>query len=378
MRPITPPAVIGIVGAGQLGRMLAQVAHRYGYQVAVLTGGDRQTPAGTVADIEVAAEFNDPEAVQRFVACVDVVTWELENVSLDVADAAIATGIPVRPGPRVIAAARDRGVEKEAITSAGVPVAPYREVTGPSELEEAVIAFDAPVIIKTVRGGYDGKYQARVASSHSLDPAGVFEGLGSSRLIVEQELLFDREVSVVVARTADGLIADHGVMENVHVDGILDTTITPADIPLQVSAEAISIAVELADHLDVVGLLCVEMFVVGSELFVNEIAPRPHNSGHCTIEAAVASQFEQHLRAICGLPLGDGACRPAAMAQLLGELWDTGEPDWVEVLSDPKVSMHLYGKREARRGRKMGHLTCVDTTPMSALEQVLAARERIL
>ncbi|MCY3953965.1 MAG: ATP-grasp domain-containing protein, partial [bacterium] len=205
----------------------------------------------------------------------------------------------------------------------------------------------------------------------------VFRRLGSVRLIVEQEVPFDREVSVVVARSASGAVADHGVMENVHVGGILDTTTVPARLPEEVTAAARRIAARLARHLDVVGVLCVEMFVVGSDLLVNEVAPRPHNSGHCTIEAAAVSQFEQQLRAVCGLPLGDGGCRPAAMAQLLGDLWAGGEPAWCEALSDPGIRLHLYGKRDPRPGRKMGHFTCVDATPELALKRVLAARERL-
>ena len=386
MSPLTPPAVIGIVGGGQLGRMLAQVAHRHGYRVAVLTGGEGRSPAGSVADIEIAEPFDDPAAVQRLVACADVITWELENVDLGVAEAASAAGIPVRPRPEALAAAADRAAEKRALVAAGVPVAPYREAVSPGELAAAVAALDGPVIVKTARGGYDGKGQVRLpAAAPEPEPepvreaaaAELFEQLGSVRLIVEQEVPFDREVSVVLARSASGAVADHGVMENVHVDGILDTTTVPARLDDDVAAAARGIAARIARHLELVGVLCVEMFAVGSELVVNEIAPRPHNSGHCTIEAAAASQFEQQLRAVCGLPLGDGACRPAAMAQLLGGLWAGGQPPWPEALSDPGVHLHLYGKREPRPGRKMGHLSCVDATPELALKRVLAARDRL-
>lgn len=377
-----PPAVIGIVGGGQLGRMLAQVAQRHGYRVAVLTGGAEQTPAGTVADVEIAAPFDDAEAVARLVSCADVITWELEDVDLAVADVAADAGVPVRPRSEVLAAAADRGAEKRALRAAGVPVVPYREATEVTELAAAVATLDGPLIVKTARGGYDGKGQIRLSANGS-EPARaegaaeVFRRLGSVRLVVEQEVPFDREVSVVVARTASGAVADHGVMENVHVDGILDTSTVPARLPQGTAAAALGIAGRLAECLDVVGVLCVEMFVVGSEVIVNEMAPRPHNSGHCTIEAAASSQFEQQLRAVCGLPLGDGTCRPAAMAQLLGQLWDGGEPPWSAALADPAIRLHLYGKREPRPGRKMGHLTCVDATPEQALERVLAARERL-
>lgn len=380
MSVLTPPGVIGIVGGGQLGRMLAQVAKRHGYGVAVLTGGGGQTPAGAVADVEIAASFDDAAGIQRLVDCADVITWELEDVDLGVADLAAAAGIPVRPRQQVLAAAADRGAEKRALTAAGVPVAPYREATGPPGLAAAVAALGGPVIVKTARSGYDGKGQIRLSAGEPSQERAdeLFRRLGSVPLIVEQVVPFDLEVSVVVARSVAGEIVDHGVMENVHVGGILDVTTVPARLPTDVADAACGIAGRLVRHLDVVGVMCVEMFVVGSELIVNEVAPRPHNSGHCTIEAAPVGQFEQQLRAICGLPLGDGACRPAAMAQLLGDLWSGGEPRWSEVLSDPGIRLHLYGKREPRPGRKMGHLTCVEETPELALKRVLAARERLV
>ena len=382
MSVLHPPSVVGIVGGGQLGRMLAHAAQRFGYRTAVLTGGAERTPAGAVADLEIAAAFDDGGAVQRFVDCADVITWEFENVDLGVADAAAGAGVPVRPGRQVVAATADRGAEKRAIVGAGMPVAPYREAASTRELAAALAALDGPVICKTARNGYDGKGQIRIPSRRSLSepppgPEGTFAAMGSCPLVVEQEVPFDCEVSVVVARGADGTVTDHGVMENMHVDGILDTTVTPARLPPEVATEARGLAARLAGHLDAVGVLCVEMFVVGTELVVNEMAPRPHNSGHCTLEAAAASQFEQQLRAVCGLPLGDGACRPAAMVQLLGHLWDGGEPPWERALADPGVHLHLYGKREARPGRKMGHLTCVDSTGERALERVLEARDRL-
>ena len=388
MSGLHPPSVVGIVGGGQLGRMLAHAAQRFGYRTAVLTGGHERTPAGAVADIEIAAAFDDAGAVQRFVDCADVITWEFENVDLGVAEVAAAAGVPVRPGRHVVAAASDRWEEKKAVISAGAPVAPYREAASPWELAAALAALSGPVICKTARDGYDGKGQVRIPSRGATpepppapetppEPEKIFAAMGSCRLVVEQEVPFDREVSVVVARGADGAVADHGVMENVHVDGILDTTVTPARLPPEVAGEARCLAARLAEHLDVVGVLCVEMFVVGTDLVVNEMAPRPHNSGHCTIEAASASQFEQQLRAVCGLPLGDGACRPAAMVQLLGHLWSGGEPAWERALADPGVHLHLYGKRDARPGRKMGHITCVDSTPELALKRAVEARDRL-
>ena len=209
----------------------------------------------------------------------------------------------------------------------------------------------------------------------------VVGALDGERLVVEEVVPFDAEISVVVARGLDGEVAHHGVMENVHVNRILDTTVTPPlSVPPAVASAAPDLATAIARYLDLVGVLCVEMFVTGEELIVNEIAPRPHNSGHCTIEAAPTSQFARQLRAICGLPLGDGACRPAAMVQLLGDLWGDGAappPDWPAALADPGVQLHLYGKEEVRPGRKMGHITCTDTSAERALERALAARRRL-
>ena len=450
---LAPPGVIGIVGGGQLGRMLTHVAHRYGYRVVVLTGGGSLTSAGSMADVEIAASFADVEAVKGFVSQVDVITWELENVDECVAAIASEREVSVYPDFNVLDVAADRLKEKQAFVDAGVCVAPHHKVARSSELvdaaQHALHTFNTPIIIKTARGGYDGRGQIRLSSedinvldrrvfsylnslsrSHGERAGGSIAcgehadykyvgddsadggsacGEHAGGYVVEQELQFDKELSVVLARGLDGQIVDHGVMENNHVNQILDTTVTPAQISCDIADEARAIAVRLAEHLNMVGVLCVEMFLVGSKLIVNEMAPRPHNSGHCTVDAAVSSQFEQQLRAVCGLPLGDGRCRPAAMAQLLGETWNACEPAyepaWDLALTDPAIKLHLYGKdlgthssKHARR--KMGHLTCVgssfpdmpmpyasdgevstssaDTSSADALARVLAARERLV
>lgn len=381
-RAIAPGATIGIVGGGQLGRMLSFEAHRLGYRVAVLTGGAKDTPGGRVAEVEVAAAYDDDLAVQRFVDLSDVITWEFENVEVGLLAAlASLADVPVRPGGSVIAAAQHRGRERRALLAAGAPVAAYREVATASELVRAIADLGAPVIAKQVRFGYDGRGQVRLSSADETACRHVVETIGEEGLVVEEVVPFDAEISVVVARGVTGSLTDHGVMENVHVNGILDTTVTP---PLSVSAGVVAAAVDLAatvaEHLGLVGVLCVEMFVTGEDLVVNEIAPRPHNSGHCTIEAAPTSQFGQQLRAICGLPLGDGSCRPAAMVQLLGDLWDEPSgrgPAWEEAMADPGVRLHLYGKEEVRPGRKMGHITCIDRSAERALERALAARHRL-
>lgn len=381
-RPLAPGATIGIVGGGQLGRMLSFEAHRLGYRTAVLTGGAKDTPGGRVAEVEVAAGYDDDLAVQRFVDLCDVITWEFENVEVGLlAELATRSGVPVRPAGRIIVAAQDRGRERRALMAAGAPVAAFREVATATELVRAVEELGPPVIAKRARFGYDGRGQVRLTAVDESTARQVVGALDGERMVVEKVVPFDAEISVIVARGIDGEVAHHGVMENVHVNRILDTTVTPpVSVRPGVTAAALELATAIARHLDLVGVLCVEMFVTGEDLVVNEIAPRPHNSGHCTIEAAPTSQFARQLRAICGLPLGDGACRPAAMVQLLGDLWGDGTaapPDWSAALADPGVHLHLYGKEGVRPGRKMGHITCTDTSAGRALERALAARRRL-
>ncbi len=382
-RAIEPGGTIGIVGGGQLGRMLSFEAHRLGYRVAVLTGGAKDTPGGRVADVEVAAAYDDDLAVQRFVDLSDVITWEFENVEVRLlAELAARSGVPVRPAGSIVTAAQDRGRERRALMASGAPVAAFREVATAAELDRAVADLGLPVIVKRMRFGYDGRGQVRLTTADEAAVREVVEVLGRERLLVEEAVPFDAEISVVVARGINGEVAHHGVMENVHVNRILDTTVTPPiSVPPRVAAAAVELATAVVRHLDLVGVLCVEMFVTGDSLVVNEIAPRPHNSGHCTIEAASTNQFGQHIRSICGLPLGDGSCRPVAMVQLLGDLWNDPsgrQPAWSEAMSDPGVHLHLYGKEEVRPGRKMGHITCTDTTGERALQRVLAARGRLL
>jgi len=373
--PLGPGTTIGIVGGGQLGRMLAQTARQHGYGVAVFTGGGSGSPAGVLADREFSGSFDDPEEVAGFLAMVDALTWEFENVDPALADAAEAMGVVVRPSGSIIAVAQDRELEKQALTAAGVGVSPWRSAETLADLEVAVDALGVPVIAKTARFGYDGKGQVRINNRDEI--AAAWDLLGGARLVVESLISFDRELSVVVARGIDGEIVDHGVMENTHVNHIIDTTVVPAMVDAATAEAARKTAHMVAEGLELVGVLCVELFDTAEGLLVNEIAPRPHNSGHCTIEAAAAGQFEQQLRAVTGMPLGDGSCRPAAMAQLLGDLWESGEPDWSAVLGQPGVHLHLYGKSEARPGRKMGHLTCVSDDPARALRQVLEAREAL-
>jgi 5-(carboxyamino)imidazole ribonucleotide synthase len=355
--------------------MLAGSAHQHGYRVVVFTGGETGSPAGRVAEVEVATAFDDPDGVAGFLDRADVVTWEFENVDPRLAEIAELEGIPVRPAGSIIATAQDRVREKRALEDAGVPVAPWRPAGTRDELRAAVEELGAPVIAKTTRMGYDGRGQARLESVD--DVADVWHRLEAGPLVVETVVDFERELSVIVARGVDGSLVDHGVMENDHADHILDTTVVPARIAPERAAEARAIARRVAEAWGLVGVLCVELFDAPGGLVVNEVAPRPHNSGHCTIEAAPASQFEQQLRAVTGLPLGDGRCRPAAMAQLLGDLWSPGEPAWPAVLALGDVHLHLYDKSDPRPGRKMGHLTCVGDAPDAALHRVIDARHAL-
>lgn len=377
---LLPGATVGIVGGGQLGQMLAHVAQQFGYRVAVLTGGARDTPAGRVADHEVVGAFDDEAAIKEFVALSDVVTWEFENVDVALADVARDAGVPVRPDPSVIAVAQDRRLEKAALEAAGVPVAPWRAVDDVEGLTLALGEVGVPAILKTARFGYDGKGQVRINSRAAAEVAAAWAAMEGAPAIVEAVVEFEFECSVVVARGIDGVCVDHGVVVNDHVNHILDTSFTPSGFDPAIDQALVAAAHSVAQDLDVVGVICIEFFVAAvdsgdhARLVVNEIAPRPHNSGHLTIEAAPASQFEQQLRAVCGLPLGDGACRPAAMAQVLGDLWDPTPPAWDQVLADPQVHLHLYGKTEAKPGRKMGHLTVVADNPKAALDRVQRSR----
>ncbi len=391
--PLPPGSTVGVVGGGQLGRMLAYAAHQHGYRVAVLTGGEKDSPAGTVAEIEIAAGFDDEVAIERLLAESDVITWEFENVDVGIADAAARAGLEVRPSGKIIATAQDRRAEKTALEAAGVAVAAWRSASSERELEAAVRELGLPVIAKAARFGYDGKGQARIERPDEV--AGVWRRLGGRRLVVESVVEFERELSVIVARTHLGEVADHGVMENHHVNHILDSTVTPARTSARRMSEAGAIAARIAETWDLVGVMCVEMFDSVDGLIVNEVAPRPHNSGHCTIEAAAAGQFEQQLRAVVGMPLGNGSCRPAAMVQLLGDLFLEGEPDWSRVFaastgssassgssastgsSTSNVHLHLYGKHEPRKGRKMGHMTAVGDDPDELLDNLVALRKAL-
>lgn len=375
-RTILPGATLGVLGSGQLGRMFSLAAARLGYRVHVFSPY-ADSPAGQVADQDTVADYDDLEAVARFARTVDVVTLEFENVPTSVTNVA-ARYAPVRPSCQVLHVAQDRVREKQFLQSAGIPCTPYAEVVSDEQLAGAVNQVGVPAVLKTTASGYDGKGQAKIESPDAAAVA--WQSLARRPAILEGWVEYEREFSVLVARSASrGEIAIYPPIANYHENHILDLSVCPVPSLESAVDEAHGIASAIVEQLDAVGILCVEFFLTtDGRLLVNEIAPRPHNSGHLTIDACATSQFEQQLRAICGLPLGPTELiSPAAMANLLGHLWQSSEPPWAEAISDPAVRLHLYGKTEAQAGRKMGHLTVLADSSQQAADRALAARDRL-
>jgi 5-(carboxyamino)imidazole ribonucleotide synthase len=374
MKVVTPGATVGVLGSGQLGRMFAIAARRMGYRVHVLSPGS-DTPTGQVADVEVTAAYDDLDALRAFARRVAVLTFEFENVPRAALDA-VAGVVPIRPGAEGLWVSQNREREKEFLERVNVPVARWATVRTGDDLASAVSSVGAPAVLKTAAFGYDGKGQARISSKDLPAAAAAWASLGSVPCVLEEFVDFRREVSIVAARGADGDVAFFPAFENEHSRHILDVTTAPASLTPSEEGRAHEMTRAVLEALDYVGVLCIEFFhAKDGRLLVNEIAPRPHNSGHLTIDACVTSQFEQQLRAACGVPLGGAELlRPAAMANLLGDLWEAAEPDWPSALRLPDVRLHLYGKSEPRTGRKMGHLTALAGSPHEARERVLAAR----
>ncbi len=371
-------STIGIFGGGQLGRMLAMAARAMGYRTVSLDPGE-DCPASQVTDFHIAAEYDDLEAARELAAWSDVVTYEFENVDATAIER-IAELKPVYPSPSVLRVCQDREIEKSTMRELGIGVPEFRVVGSGNEAVDAVRAIGLPGVMKTTRWGYDGKGQSVVRDAS--DAVSAFEGLGGSRdapVIVEGFVDFAMEVSVVCARDLSGEMRAFPVSENVHVDGILDTSMVPARCSDEVKVEAERVAMRIAEGLDVVGLIAVEMFVTrDGEVLVNELAPRPHNSGHWTIEGCETSQFEQLARIMAGMPMGDVGLRSSTvMVNLLGDVWEAtgGAPDWGAVLGMPRTHLHLYGKSGYRVGRKMGHITVTGETVEEALAVAVAARE---
>ena len=374
-RVIPPGSTIGVLGGGQLGRMFAMAARRLGYRVHTLAPDD-DTPTGQVADVEINASYDDLDAVRAFASAVDVVTFEFENVSAAAAEAAESRAL-VRPNGRALHVAQNRIREKTFVADLGLPVTPFAPVRTETELAAAINKVGTPAVLKTAAFGYDGKGQVKVASRDAA--AAAWTSLGRAEAILEGFIDLDREISVIGARAAGGEWSHFGPIENAHDRHILDVSVMPACVPTATARQAVDVTRSVMAALDYVGILCIEFFIArDGSLMVNELAPRPHNSGHLTIETCRTSQFEQQLRAICGLPLGSpDALQPAAMANILGDLWESGEPDWSAVFAFPSVKLHLYGKATARAGRKMGHLTALAATSEEARALVIRARSAL-
>ncbi|HEX8551095.1 MAG TPA: 5-(carboxyamino)imidazole ribonucleotide synthase [Abditibacteriaceae bacterium] len=369
-QPILPGATVGVLGSGQLGRMFAIAARRMGYRVHTFSP-DEDTPTGQIADEEIVGEYDDLDAVAEFARNVAVVTFEFENVP-SAATETCARFAPVRPGGHVLHTTQNRLREKTWLQDNGFPVAPFQAVRSADELKAALQTIGAPSILKTAGFGYDGKGQVKILSHDQADVA--WNELQTDA-VLEGFVDFQGEASVVAARGVDGSFAAYPLALNTHVNGILDLSVVPAPVDEKLAREAEELARAIFEKLDVVGVLCVELFLTSRGWVVNELAPRPHNSGHWSFDFAVTSQFEQQLRAVCGLPLGSTeALCPSAMAQLLGDEWQNGEPNWTAALGSSEVKLHLYGKAEARDGRKMGHLSARGETVEAAQQTVLAAR----
>ena len=371
-RIFLPGSTVGVMGGGQLGRMFAIAARRMGYRVHIFSP-DEDTPAGQLADMAVVSRYDDESAVRKFARGVDVLTFEFENIPSQTL-AWCAEESTVRPGGRVLDICQHRLREKNFLRAAGVPLPRFMQVESADKLRDAVAQLGTPCVLKTASFGYDGKGQAKIESGSDLDA--VWAPMKGQTAVVEAWATFEKEISVLIARAADGTTATYPVCENHHAHHILDITTVPANVSADVAMQACELARHIAVELELVGLLAVEMFLLpNDQILVNELAPRPHNSGHFSFDACITSQFEQQLRAVCGLPLGStDLLRPCAMVNLLGEVWSGGEPKWAAALEKDYVKLHLYGKSAPRPGRKMGHLVAFGDSPAVAAERALAAR----
>nr|WP_239454010.1 5-(carboxyamino)imidazole ribonucleotide synthase [Bacillus suaedaesalsae] len=365
-KTILPGSVIGIIGGGQLGRMMAIAAKEMGYRIAVLDPAT-DSPCGQVADVEIKAHYHDMEAIRKLASVSDVITYEFENIDHE-ALVWLQENTYLPQGSELLRITQDREIEKREIVRLGVPVAPYQIVKTEMELEEAVVQIGLPCVVKTCLGGYDGKGQVVVRNYRDIEKA--YDLLLSDKCIVEGFVSFEKELSVIVSRSPRGDVSFLPLAENIHVENILHQTIVPARVDETVTEKAILRAKQIAEGLNLVGTLAVEMFLVNGDIYVNELAPRPHNSGHYSIEACESSQFEQHIRAICNLPLGGTRLlTPVVMVNVLGE--HVGITlDNIELLKSGKL--HLYGKKEAKRKRKMGHITFIGESVENIIETINA------
>jgi 5-(carboxyamino)imidazole ribonucleotide synthase len=374
MKHILPNAMLGIIGGGQLGRMFTMAARAMGYRVTVLDP-DPDSPAGSLADVHIKADFDDPVALDQLARSCAAVTTEFENIPAS-SMTRLAEWVKVSPAAASVAIAQDRIAEKRFITGAGLAVAPFIAIETSADLERD-LSGHLPGILKLARLGYDGKGQIRVSTDQEAKAA--FQSLGQKPCVLERLLDLKTEVSVIVARSGPHQLTTFPVAENQHEAGILDISIVPARIAPALAEDARAMALRLAEAMDYIGVLAVEFFVLkDDELVINEMAPRPHNSGHYTLDATLTSQFEQQVRTLCGLPPGDTRLlSPVVMVNLLGDIWRDDGPAWDLLLSEPNVILHLYGKASARIGRKMGHYNVLAESTESALEQALALKNAL-
>jgi 5-(carboxyamino)imidazole ribonucleotide synthase len=374
---ILPGATIGILGGGQLGRMTAMAARSLGYRVQVMDP-DPSCPARLVVDACFEGSWDDAKAAADLARGCDVVTLEIEQISLESLRAAQRYA-PVRPGEAVLAIIQDRIAQKEWLAARQFPVGPFRSIRSLDDMRAALDAFNHDCFVKSARGGYDGRSQLRITPRSGESAELGWRALGQRPCIAEQAITLEREISVLVARTPSGAVKSFPSATNHHENQILAWSVIPSSIPPALEAEAQHIARSLAEQLSLEGILAVEMFVTqDGKLLINELAPRPHNSYHASERSCVVSQFEQHVRAVCDLPLGiTDVLRPAAIANLLGDVWAEGEPHFDRALEVDSVRLHLYEKHTARPGRKMGHLSAIGDTPEEAVARVLEAKSRL-
>lgn len=361
--PVPVGSTIGILGGGQLGLMLMNEAHRMGYKVAVMDP-DEECPARRGADHFVKGKFDDKNAAIRLARKSDVMTLETEHIPADLVLDGVAAVTALHPGPLVLHTIQDRLRQKNFLAEHNIPQAPFRSVERKSDLPGAVAELGTPTILKGRTGGYDGKHQARITGTSDADLDAAWTAAGRRACIAEAHVDFEMELSVVLVRAANGNLRFYPVAENVHHNGILHTTTVPAKIPEAIAGQATRVAAQVAEHLGHVGVMAVELFwTKDGKVLVNEIAPRVHNSGHFTLGAAATSQFENHIRAVVGLPLGDTRLlRPVCMLNVLGDAWTGGEPSWAPVYERGGARLFLYGKAKVRPGRKMGHVLVLGTS----------------
>ena len=370
-QPLLPGGTIGILGGGQLGRMSAIAARRMGYKVRTFDPSPGACAAG-IADEHITAEWSDTAALTRFAQGCGRITLEFENIPPATVEF-VAQSVPCHPSAKVLAICQNRRREKEFLRASGIPCANFAVVSSFAELQAAVQSVGFPCVLKTADFGYDGKGQVKLPTA-AEDLSAAWTKIGGAVGVLEAWVPFQMEISVLVARTIDGRTAVYDPAENIHRNHILHLSISPARISEATADEARALALSIAEKIQLVGLLAVEMFVKDGRIVVNELAPRPHNSGHQTFDANETSQFEQHIRAVCGLPLGGTKpLAPSAMVNLLGDVWRGGqEPDWTKVLKDPAAKLHLYDKGKSAPGRKMGHITVTAPTVEEAISRAEA------